>query len=83
MREIIKRIEEVQEELERGNSVNLAEFKALLEKLLAANHSYAYETLGYAYYLGYPSYERDYVKAEEAFLRSFELAEDPFVANTW
>ncbi|HZJ89237.1 MAG TPA: hypothetical protein VFD05_00955 [Bacilli bacterium] len=82
MREIIKRIEEVQEELEHGNSVNLAEFKALLEKLLAANHSYAYETLGYAYYLGYPSYERDYVKAEEAFLRSFELAEDPFVANT-
>lgn len=82
MQEIINRLEVLQDELESGNAANLSEFKTLLNKLLLTKHSYAYETLGYAYYLGYPGYGLDYVKAEEAFLAAFELAEDPFVANT-
>lgn len=82
MQEIIKRIEVIQDELESGNTSNLGEFKSLLEKLLAANHSFAHETLGYAYYLGYPGYGLDYAKAEKAFLTAFKLGEDPFIANT-
>lgn len=76
------RLEKIMDELEQDNIKNLEEFKFLVDKLIRENNPSGFKALGYAHYLGYPGFEKDYKLALDAFLKGPGLHNDPYVTNT-
>lgn len=82
MREFNYRLEALHQELQSGNSKNSEEFLKIIEELIKENDPEGFNSLGYAYYLGYPTFGHDYTRALKAFLKVLEIINDPYTANT-
>lgn len=77
-----EKFEELEALLASGNEEVVAEYKALIAERIKHNDPQGYIALGYAHYLGYVGFDRDYHTAEKAFLEVLKIIEEPYVANS-